>query len=470
MNNRKKPIVYKPKRSKKAGFSSPKNIVPTIVTIAAAGVICCFGYSIAKPIMNNSDSVSTNGDISTGDNKGTDISAGGSTATSKVTTGLVVLNSDKTTTTSVTTVTTKKNAQDGSKPAIHGGEGVDGVGTPSGENYSNGNGESSNGGTDSGSGADSNGSGGSGSNNGSSNGGGSGNNNSSNNPYIDSNAPEPVADVYKKVQCSVRLPESSVNDADSLRAMLKDVKSKYPNAGAVVIPMKLQGGELNYSSKAAGDASYVVCKGSMTAAEIAKIVREEGLYAYASCSLLEDHLYSSVYTYWHAGYRVEKNGVLTGDQWYDYFPDQGGQPWLDPNSDMTVSYLENIVKELSAGGFSAILCSDIKYPNFVQADEKYLNPDIYAKNPDALIKLANALNAASSDTTDIVLDLSAYYAMNGWELVYDPAKLNISYALLETSSGDASAVSGWVSSNSGDMSVSLSYTDGTGSGHCVINY
>lgn len=459
MNNRKKPISYKSKRSRKAGFSSTKNIVPTIVTIAAAGVICCFGYSIAKPILNSNDSISTNANITDESSpaEGTTVTNNSSVTTTKGTTGLVVLNGDKTvtTTTVTTTVTTSKN-NDGSKPAVHTGEGIDGAGVPSGGGSSNGGGNSSN--------NDTSGNGGSGNSgsNGSSNGGSSGGNVGS--------TPAPEANVYRNVQCSVRLPESSVNDADSLRSMLKDVKSKYPSAGAVVIPMKLQGGELNYSSNAAGDAAYMVCKGSMTAAEIAKIVREEGFYAYASCSMLEDHLYSSVYTYWHAGYRVEKEGVLTGDQWYDYFPDQGGQPWLDPNSDMTISYLEGIVKELSNSGFSAILCSDIKYPDFAQADEKYLNPDIYAKNPDALIKLANALNAASSDTTDIVLDISAYNAMNGYELVYDPSKLNVTYALLETSSGDASYASSWASSNSGDMSISLSYTDGSGSGHCVINY
>lgn len=474
MSNRKQPISYKPKKRGKKGFSSTKNIVPTIVTIAAAGVICCFGYSIAKPILNNDDSVSVNGEISNNENSIVDGTTApvGSTTDSKSTTDIVVFNGGKkTTTTAVTTKTTSKTTDKEDKnPVVHGGEGIDGLGIPSsGDDYSTG-GDSS--GSGSGSGYDDSYSGGSGSGSDSDNSysGGSGSGSGSNGSYNNGDAPAPVPGVYKSVQCSVRLPESSVNDADSLRAMLKDVKSKYPNAGAVVIPMKLQGGELNYSSNAAGDAAYAVCKGSMTASEIAKIVREEGLYAYASCSLLEDHLYSSVYSNWNAGYRVEKNGVLTGDQWYDYFPDQGGQPWLDPNSDLTVAYLQNIIKELSSSGFSAVLCSDIKYPNFVQADEKYLNPDIYAKNPDALIKLANALNAAASDATDIVLDLSAYNAMNGGELVYDPSKLDVSYALLETSSGDASSVSSWASSNSGDMSVSLSYTDGSGNGHCVINY
>ena len=87
-----------------------------------------------------------------------------------------------------------------------------------------------------------------------------------------------------------------------------------------------------------------------------------------------------------------------------------------------------------------------------------------------MIDLANTLNSASSDTTDIVLDLNAYYAMKGWEPVYDPSKLDVSYALLNSSSGDASSASSWAQSNSGDMSVSIGYTDGSGSGHCVINY
>lgn len=173
MNNRKKPISYKSKRSRKAGFSSTKNIVPTIVTIAAAGVICCFGYSIAKPILNSNDSISTNANITDESSpaEGTTVTNNSSVTTTKGTTGLVVLNGDKTvtTTTVTTTVTTSKN-NDGSKPAVHTGEGIDGAGVPSGGGSSNGGGNSSN--------NDTSGNGGSGNSgsNGSSNGGSSGGN------------------------------------------------------------------------------------------------------------------------------------------------------------------------------------------------------------------------------------------------------------------------------------------------------
>jgi len=132
MSNRKQPISYKPKKRGKKGFSSTKNIVPTIVTIAAAGVICCFGYSIAKPILNNDDSVSVNGEISNNDNSIVDgtTSPAGSTTDSKSTTDIVVFNGDKkTTTTAVTTKTTTKiTDKDDETPVVHGGEGIDGLG------------------------------------------------------------------------------------------------------------------------------------------------------------------------------------------------------------------------------------------------------------------------------------------------------------------------------------------------------
>ncbi len=451
MNNKKRPTVYKAKRNRKAGFSTGKTgaVLPTVVTIAAAGVICCFGYSIAKPIVNNGDSP-----VSQTTTNGTDTAEGTTTA---VATNMVMLNG--TTTSVTTTATTETSTTLRTNDGVDGGVDVyipDG-GSDSGNSSSGGN---SGGGT----GSDSNSSGTGNSGSGTDGNGG----NSSSGGSSSSGAPEAVADVYKTVQCSVRIPESSVSDEDSLRAMLKNVKSKYPNAGAVIIPMKLSGGKLNFASTAAGNAAYAVCEGTMTASEIASIVREEGLYAYASCSLLDDNVYSTVIR--DAGYKIEKNGVLTGDQWYDYYPDQGGKPWLDPNSSSTVSYLEGIVEELSDGGFSAILCSGFTYPDFVQADEKYLNPDIYAKNPEALIELANALEAASSSTTDIVLDLSAYNTMNGWEPVYEPSELDVSYALLNTSSANASSASSWAQSNSGDISVSLGYTDGSGSGHHVVTY
>ena len=103
-------------------------------------------------------------------------------------------------------------------------------------------------------------------------------------------------------------------------------------------------------------------------------------------------------------------------------------------------------------------------------DEPYLNPDVYAKDAAPMIELANTLAEAVSGSSDIVLDLSAYYTMNGLEPVYDPSELDVSYALLSTSSANAASASSWAESNSGDMTVSISYTDGTGSGHRVINY
>lgn len=453
MNNKRKPTVYRSKGKKKAGFSSSKTgaVLPTVVTIAAAGLICALGYSIAKPISNSGDAP----DAQTTDNLSAE------STTTAATTNMVMLGDTTAATTATsTTVTTTRLTNDGE-------DGGNDVYLPGGSD-SESTGGSGNGSSSSGNGSSTGGSGSSGNSSGSSGGSGSNGSSGSGSSNGSSNTPAAKTGVYKEVQCSVRLPESSVASEDALRAMLKNVKSKYPSAGAVIIPMKLSGGKLNFSSTAAGNAAYAVCNGTMTASRIVEIVREEGLYAYASCSLLDDNVYSTVIR--DAGYKIEKNGVLTGDQWYDYYPDQGGKPWLDPNSSSTVSYLKSLVKELSDGGFSAVLCSGFTYPDFVQADEKFLNPDVYAKNPDALIDLANTLVASAPSTTDIVLDLSAYNTMNGYELVYEPSELDVSYVLLNTSSSNASSASSWAKNNSGDMSVSIGYTDGSGSGHHVVTY
>ncbi len=493
MNNKKKPTVYRPRsKSRKAGFASSNAVIPTIVTIAAAGLICVFGYSIAKPIVNGggNENLPVSGEISDATEESKDAAsttttkdkdnetAENKTTTTTEKTKVVLINGE-------TTTTTTKKSSGGSGIDVYPTEGNDenGNGSSSGNSGDSGNGDNSSnqgGGTSGGnssnqgggtsSGSDNSNGGGTSGGDSSGNGGSSGNTGNTGNSGTANGAPEPVADVYPTVQCSVRLPQSAVSDANTLRTMLKNVKTQYPDAGAVVIPMKLSGGALNYASSAAGDAAWAVCQGSMTAVEIASIVREEGFYAYASCSLLDDNLYPTVYTYRDASYMIEKDGVMTGDQWLDNYADKGGKPWLNPESSTTTAYLEGLVQELSSGGFSAILCSGFTYPNFRPADEKYLSPEVYAKNPDSMIELANMLSAAVPDTTDIVLDLSAYYAMNGWELVYQPEKLDVSYALLNTSSADASSAASWAQNNKGDMNISLSYSDGSGSGHRVITY
>lgn len=478
MNNKRKPTIYKSKRKRKAGFSSGSSVgavVPTIVTIAAAGAICYAGYSIAKPIVNNGDLPAANmseDENSTAD--GTSAPEESTTTTTTETTSVVVVGG--TTTVVTTTDAADKNDDDEEKEeatgGYTGGSGVDifegGSGTGTGSSSGSGTGSGSSSGTGSGS-SSGNGTGSSsGTGTGSSSSGNGTGSSSSGTGSGSSSLPPLETGVYKKVQCSVRLPENAVSSASALREYLGNVKSKYPDAGAVVIPMKLSGGELNFKSTAAGNAGYLVNKGSMTAEEIADIIREEGFAAYASCSMLVDHLYPQVNH--SASYQIEVNGVQTGDIYLDYFPDKGGKPWLDPGSNATVSYLSALVKELSDGGFSAVLCSDFTFPAFWASDEKYLNPDTFAKLPAPMIELANALYKAAPDTTDIVLDLSAYNTMNGLEPVYDTQKLDVDYVLLNTSSYDASYASSWAQSNSGDLSVSLSYTNGSGTGHHVVTY
>ncbi len=448
MANKKRTTVYRPKNRRKASFSSPKDVMPAIVTIAAAGLLCIGGYMIAKPIVNG-------GDIPAGgDQVSYDLSAENAqdenAVTTAVSTNVVMVNGGTTTTVTTTALTTEEptgtlDTSDGS--------GIDLV--PSGDNNSSTDPDSSSDGS-SGSGESSGDSSESGNSSGGSSSGSSG------------GSQQQTSQVYKTVQCSVRLPESAVSDEAALRAMLQNVKSQYPDAGAVVIPMKLQGGALNFASTASGNAGYLVNKGSMTAEKIASIVKDEGFYAYASCSMVVDHLYPQVYH--SASYQIEMNGVATGDIYLDYFPDQGGKPWMDPGSSATVSYLSAIVDELYDGGFSAVLCSDFTFPSFWDSDEKYLDPDTFAKVPAPMIELANSLVENAPSGIDIVLDLSAYNTMNGLEPVYDTDELKTDYVLLSTSSANASTASSWAASNSGDMSVSLSYTDGTGSGHRVITY
>lgn len=449
MNNKKRNTVYRSRRTRKAGFSSSKAVMPTVVTIAAAGLLCIGGYSIAKPIVNGGDAPAS-GDQVSDENLAAENSQDENAVTTTVTTNVVMVNGGTTVTTTATTTGDPEAAEDEEiNIGNTGGSGQDlpPAGGSSGSDASGNTGSTGSSSGDSGS---------------------SGSDNSGSGSSSGGSSVSASAGVYKTVECTVRLPESAVTDEASLRAMLQNVKSKYPDAGAVVIPMKLSGGSLTFDSEAAGSAAWAVCKGSMTAAEIASIVNEEGFQAFASCSLLDDHIYAD--TYRDASYKVEKNGVLTGDRWLDNTVANGGKSWLDPNSSATVSYLESLVEELSDGGFSAILCSGFTYPDFSPLDEPYLNPDIFAKEAAPMIELANSLSAAVSGSADIVLDLSAYYAMNGLEPVYEPSELDVSYALLNTSASEAGTASSWAQSNSGDISVSISYTDGNGSGHRVVTY
>lgn len=192
------------------------------------------------------------------------------------------------------------------------------------------------------------------------------------------------------------LDSSVLESADTFTAALEQVSG----TKAVVVPMKLQGGWLNYASTVSYVAGTYICDGTMTASEIVNLAAEKGFSVYALISVTNDNQFPEMY-------KDASIPLLDGTgRWLDNSVEKGGKPWMTPYSETTVSYMTAIIQELDNAGFSAAICQDFVYPSFWESDRDFIDVDAYfgADRYKAMQDLADAMVNASKNMT-VVLDM-----------------------------------------------------------------
>ena len=137
------------------------------------------------------------------------------------------------------------------------------------------------------------------------------------------------------------------------------------NAGytSVLVPLKIEGGEIYYATKAnIALLNGEIVKSKLELSDICKTIKRSGLMPIASISVLNDNL--SPVNESDVGFVIQESGVL----WYDDYINVGGKPWISPFSVSSKKYLSQISDEVSLAGFDAVLISDIAFPEFEEAD------------------------------------------------------------------------------------------------------
>lgn len=193
------------------------------------------------------------------------------------------------------------------------------------------------------------------------------------------------------------LDRSVLESADTFTAALEQVSG----TKAVVVPMKLQGGWLNYASTVSYVAGTYICDGTMTASEIVNLAAEKGFSVYALISVTNDNQFPELY-------KDASIPLIDGSgRWLDNSVEKGGKPWMTPYSETTVSYMTAIIQELDNAGFSAAICQDFVYPSFWESDRDFIDVDAYfgADRYKAMQDLADAMVNASKNMT-VVLDMN----------------------------------------------------------------
>lgn len=200
------------------------------------------------------------------------------------------------------------------------------------------------------------------------------------------------------------LPDNAAASSASLNSALAAAKSA--GATTVVVTLKDQTGNFLYKSGIAEIASSIT--GTLTAAQISDIITKAGFNPAARISTLMDSTNPSLVD---GGYEHSPTSPYSGSYWLDNRTDRGGKVWFSPFKNNTATFLKKITGELTAAGFSQIICANTRFPAFFGNDiTVYLN-DLpltdNAKRSAALWSVLNAVDAAAGDKAQMWIEMDS---------------------------------------------------------------
>ena len=225
---------------------------------------------------------------------------------------------------------------------------------------------------------------------------------------------ENIQTVYK---CTF-LSRSCLEDIDSLEYEIGEIVET--DAEYIVVPLKLSGGKIYYSSDVRGAGYSGAVVSYLELYEIVSAIEEAGLKSIAYMSVLDDNIYPASYP--DAGYRIEESGSV----WIDDNPYDGGKPWLNPFSYDAVEYSESLADEITLAGFDEIIFSDIVFPPFRESDIEYIGETVRDSGRyTSLVSLANDLyDIAEKNGVPSMLEVSAEDIAKGCAEVFRPGLLS----------------------------------------------
>lgn len=212
--------------------------------------------------------------------------------------------------------------------------------------------------------------------------------------------------------------DTEIKDIASLKTLLNGAGKEY---NSVVVPLKIEGGMLNYSSSNE-EAVLAEAVNTLSLSEIVDTIKSNGYTPIASINTMQDNIYPK--TNKSAGFLVKSTNTL----WLDSNAKDKGKPWLDPASSATKSYLTSITGEISQAGFEKIICTNVEYPAFSETAFESLDESVRDSNRYLnLIDVVNSMNkAAKNKGSDMMIEIPAYEMLIDNCEVFQPILLNTS--------------------------------------------
>lgn len=210
--------------------------------------------------------------------------------------------------------------------------------------------------------------------------------------------PQPPVGVYE-------ISIASMKNEATLKNALASAKAQ--GYETVLMTLKTDGGQFLYKTEVEA-MRYATTNvvGSLTAKEIADIVKAQGMTAYAAVSTLKDPLTGD--------YAVDmRYNTSDGYGWLDAAYDKGGKSWLSPFEQSTISFMADITSELAGAGFERIILCDVMYPMFKDVDyNTYLSnmpqlTDNNARTAALWNVIAACSSAARSNGAEVMLQVDS---------------------------------------------------------------
>lgn len=197
------------------------------------------------------------------------------------------------------------------------------------------------------------------------------------------------------------------------------VKMKGQGYTEIVAPLKITGGQIYYLTENATAVKANAVKGTLTAPQIVKIIKDAELNPVAQFSVLKDELAPKADV--SIGYVFEDSG----SQWIDAKPSDGGKPWMSPFSDTAKAYTTALVDEITKAGFTRIVATDVTYPAFYPSDLDYIGQRVKdAARYKYLTDFASMIkNTAEANGAQMILQVPAVETLSGKTEVFNPKEI-----------------------------------------------
>lgn len=236
------------------------------------------------------------------------------------------------------------------------------------------------------------------------------------------------------------LKESDIDSMETLDGLINIIGPEY---NMVVVPLKIEGGKLNYASSYEG-AVLTETGNELAISDIYNAIKLKGYIPAASINTMHDNLYPN--TSKNSGFLVKSTKKL----WMDK-QDDTGKPWLNPASTETKQYLTAITGEIATAGFEYIFCTDMEYPSFSDVALEDIGGIVTEKDRYLdLVDNVNSMNQiAEGKDSKLWLEISAYDLLTGnCEVYYKPIMLETQKYILKI---DPTEFSGKVKVNGKEM-------------------